>query len=153
MHPGLISVRTELVLETLVGSIADEVARRIGEPLGAGTEAALATAGDEPRRTLARAGYHARAVELERFAPAREPIPWLDPTGAVAAELAAGEPAERPSPDDARAVTWRVPGPGGHVRHYLALRAAADHPELTPGEAKRAWVTGFLVRCFEQRTG
>ena len=149
----LISVRTEVVLETLVGSIADAVARRIDEPLPDETEAALAIAGDEPRRRLARAGYHARAVELERFEPARDAMPWLQsdrPPGIVAAELAAREPVERPDPDDDRAITWKVPGPGGHVRHYLALRAAASYPALEPADAKRAWVTGFLVRCLEQ---
>ena len=151
---ALISVKTQVVLEALVGAIAEEVGRRIAEPLGADTEAALAVAGDESRRALARGGYHARAVELERFEPARGEMPWLRgdgrPAGAVAAELAAREPVERPDPDDDRAVTWKVPGPGGHVRHYLALRAAAEHPGLPLGDAKRAWVTGFLVRCLEQ---
>ena len=148
MRPGLISVRTRVVQETLVGAIAEEAARRIEEPLGAETEAALALAGEEPRRRLARAGYHARAVELERFAPARAEIPWLD--RADISELAAAEPAGRPDPGDERAVTWRIPGPGGHVRHYVALCAAAERPDLAPAEAKRAWVLGFLVRCCEQ---
>jgi hypothetical protein len=160
--PALISVRTEVVLETLVGSLAEAVAGRLGEPLPAHVEAALATAGDDRLRSLARAGYLARALELERFAPAREPMPWLkarlQDAGAappwssamarVAAELAGREPPERPDPGDERAVSWKVPGPGGHVRHYLALRAAGK--ERADAAAKRAWLTGFLVHCCEE---
>jgi hypothetical protein len=133
----LISVRTEVVLETLVGSIADAVAARVEAPLEPRVEAALAATPD-PR--LARMGYLARAVEVERFDRARAPMPWLEGVGyAAAAELAAAEPAERPDPGDERAPSWKVPGPGGHVRHYLALRAGGD---------KRVWLTGFLVHCI-----
>jgi hypothetical protein len=158
-RPGLISVRTELVVEEVVGSIAEAVASRAAEPLAAPVEAALRSAGDERAQRLARWGYLTRAVELERFEPARAPLLWLaarmqeargDGAGwstaaaATAGELAREEPEGRPDPQDERAVSWRVPGPGGHVRHYLALRAAggAESPE-----DKRAWLTGFLVHC------
>jgi len=135
----LISVRTEVVLETLVGSIADAVAERMGKPLDAGVEPALAATPD-PR--LARMGYLARELEVERFERARAPMPWLAGLGYDAAsELAAGEPSERPEPGDDRAVSWKVPGPGGHVRHYLALRAGGE---------KRVWLTGFLVHCIQE---
>jgi hypothetical protein len=125
----LIAVRTEVVLEVMVGSMHEEAARR---------------AADEGRPDAERLGYHARVVERERFAPAREPIGWLSDllagrdAATVAAELAAGEPEERPDPDSGVA-SWRVPGPGGHVRHYLALRAGD----------KRGWMRGYFERCCE----
>jgi hypothetical protein len=134
---GLISVRTDVVLETLVGSIADAAAARTEEPLDPRVEAALAATPD-PR--LARLGYLARSVEVERFEPARAAMPWLQGVGFErAAELAAAEPRERPDPDDERAVSWKVPGPGGHVRHYVAARAGGE---------KRVWLTGFLIHCI-----
>jgi len=127
-------------------------------------------AGGEARTAaalLARAGYGARVVERERFEPAREPASWLaeglgvelagtpdDWTASVAAvsgELARREPVGKPAPDDPQAATWRVPGPGGHVRHLLALRAAAGlAPDGDAGELKRCWTYGFLVRACEE---
>ncbi|HEV3376582.1 MAG TPA: hypothetical protein VG126_04820, partial [Thermoleophilaceae bacterium] len=103
----------------------------------------------------------ARVVEAELFEPARSPAPGLADTlgerlaagaerqaavEAVARELAAQEPLERPDPSDAGAVTWRVPGPGGHVRHYVARRL------IGPGDPglKRDFVYGFVVRCCEE---
>ena len=146
-EPGLISVRTQVVLDTLVGSIADTVAARLDEPLDPAVEAML---GDG---RLERMGYLARAIEIERFERAREPMPWLAErargsidAATLARELAATEPDERPDPDDERAVSWKVPGPGGHVRHYVALRAGAD---VGTG-GKRAWLTGFLVHCIRE---
>lgn len=160
--PSLISVRTQVVLDTLVGTMADAVASRLDEPLGPEVEAALAAAGgDAP---LARMGYLARGVEIERFERAREPMPWLadraalgrdanwsEAAAALAAELAAGEPPGRPDPDDDAAVTWKVPGPGGHVRHYLALRATSgDDGGLARLDGKRPWLIGFLLHCIEE---
>jgi hypothetical protein len=161
--PALISVRTQVVLDTLVGSLADAISQRLAEPLAAPVEDALASAGDARGRRLARAGYLARALELERFEAARAPVLWLTArlqdalaggaewstaAAAVAAELAAREPDERPDPRDERAASWKVPGPGGHVRHYLALRAAGgDRPDP---DAKRAWLTGFFLHCCEE---
>src|SRR6059058_3360433 len=113
---SLIKVRTELVMETLVGSLHAAASER--------------AAGDG-LAWIEDMGFHARALELERFAPAREAMPWLsellavaDDAGAVAGSLAAEEPLERPDPGES--ASWRVPGPGGHVRHYLAMRAAAE---------------------------
>jgi hypothetical protein len=37
------------------------------------------------------------------------------------------EPLGKPSPDDEAAMSWRVPGPGGHVRHFLARRTIEDY--------------------------
>jgi hypothetical protein len=70
---------------------------------------------------------------------------WPQAAAAVARELASREPLERPQPGDPHAVTWRVPGPGGHVRHYVALRLTAGRREL-----KRDFVFGFLIRCCEE---
>jgi hypothetical protein len=151
-------VRTQVVLDTLVGGLVEAAAERLQAPLEARVEAALARCG-EPR--AARAGYLARALELERFAPARAPMPWLRDrmreaarpgrewsatAAAVAMELAAGEPEGRPGPDDERAVSWRVPGPGGHVRYYVARRAAHDD------HGRRAWLAGFLIHCCVEVT-
>jgi hypothetical protein len=161
--PGLISVRTQVVLDTLVGSISDGVAARVEEPLAAPLESALAAAGGDIR--LPRLGYLARALEVERFERARQPMPWLaeelerhrgdgiawsEAAASLATELANAEPAERPDPGDALAVSWRVPGPGGHVRHYLAIRAAGDAGVPASPEAKRGWLKGFLIHCIQE---
>ena len=131
----------------------------------------------EAAARMSRIGYLARVVETETFPAAREPITWL--TGAlrergarspaswfevareVSGELARREPVEKPRPDDEQAASWRVPGPGGHVRHYLALRAVGGELEggepatpgvagLAPDDLKRAWMYGFYVRCCEE---
>jgi len=130
--PSLIAVRTEVVLDVLVGSLHDAAAER---------------AQGEGLEWLESMGWHARALELERFAAARVPMEW--PAGAAAEELAAQEPLERPAPGTTP--SWSVAGPGGHVRHYLALRAAHAHgrPE-DPLAAKRAWMTGFFRHCGEE---
>jgi len=67
------------------------------------------------------------------------------------------EPVGRPAPDDPAATTWRVPGPGGHVRHYLARRTiedllqGRDRPfDGDPADLKIPWVYGFLVRACEE---
>jgi hypothetical protein len=79
--------------------------------------------------------------------------------GSVCRELAAEEPDAKPEPGEG---SWRVPGPGGHVRHYLALAAAdelrqgrgngepAITRELSAGEAKRCFLYGFYARCCEE---
>ena len=147
---GLMSVRTEVVEEVLIPSLLEAALERETAPLPDEVEAALAQIEDDVSARLARLGYLAREVELERFAPARQRMPWLanrDPL-----ELAAQEPLEKPRPDDRRAVTWRVPGPGGHVRHLLAMRAAAHVVREADGttgarDLKRAWVYGFLLRA------
>jgi len=123
----LIAVRTEVVLDVMVASIHEESRRRAAREGTVSPEAL---------------GRHARSVERERFAPARAPMPWLaellrDRDAAdVAAALAAEEPAERADPGSG-APSWRVPGPGGHVRHYLGVRSGD----------KAAWMRGFLASC------
>jgi hypothetical protein len=160
-EPALISVRTQVVLDTLVGSMGDAVWARLEDPLEPHAEAAIASTGVDQR--LARMGYLARAIEVERFERAREPMPWLadhlrhqrvdgtawsDAAAAVASRLADAEPPERPEPGDERAVSWQVPGPGGHVRFYLAVRSAGASGGRLTLEAKRSWLTGFLVHCL-----
>ena len=151
----LISVRTDVVLSTLVEEIHAVVMDRVGDPLPGDVEQALREISGHPLALrLARAGYVTRRVELARFAPARAP---LAPFTATLAELSEREPAGRPEPDDPNSVTWQIPGPGGHVRHFLALRAignaggdaarqAADSLGLEgPAALKRYWVHGFLL--------
>ena len=139
-RPGLISVRAELVKDVLVGRIAERARERAGD-----------------QRDPARLGYEMRIVEGELFDPARQAAGWLteelrrrtedgaDPRAAIEAlgrELAAAEPEGRPAPDDEQASSWRVPGPGGHVRHYVA-------EQLAPAE-KRSFMYGFFLRCCEE---
>lgn len=136
----------------------------------------LPAASPEPECSaiVARAGYLARVVERELFEPARAPMPglaenlrkrleegspWQEASTAVARELASGEPLERPAPDDPVAVSWRVPGPGGHVRHYVAQCLIAERlpighcrPTDEAGQAalKRDFMYGFMLRCCEE---
>jgi hypothetical protein len=125
---------------------------------------------------LAQLGYTSRMAETELFEPARKPMPWLAEllkermeadadrvhAGAqLSRELAAEEPDEKPDPGEG---SWRVPGPGGHVRHFLALSAAdelrqgrgngepAITRELSAGEAKRCFLYGFYARCYQEPT-
>ena len=146
----LISVRTEVVLSAMVESIVEEALRRGGEPLS--TAGVLDGLGELPSLgALARLGWEARGIEIERFEPAREPWPpeLLSPL-----ELARAEPLCRPDPGDPAAVSWRIPGPGGHVRHYVALRSIGASPEAVadaraaglgdPAALKRVWLYGFL---------
>lgn len=146
--------------EHLLERIAAAVEERAAAGLPQAVEERLAAvpnafAGAE---ALARRGYLTRVVETELFTAAREPPPWPaaspEAIAEAAAGLAAAEPPGRPAPDDERAATWRVPGPGGHVRHYLALAAARRlAPDVSPEAAKRAWLYGFFSRCCEERPG
>ena len=155
----LMSVRADLVQETIVGTICERARARCDSPLLERVAAVLDAAG---RPDLARAGYFVRVTEADLFEPARRPAGWLaeqldadagedaSPWPVAVAELAARlsdrEPHERPDPDDPDAVSWRIPGPGGHVRHYVALcLCGAQEPTL-----KRDVIYGFLVRCCEE---
>lgn len=153
------SVRSDLVKETIVDRMCQGVAARIRSDLPAGVAGALDQS--EASAELARAGYFARLVETELFDAARSPMPgladtlgsrlwdgalWPDAVRGIARDLASREPLERPAPDDADAVSWRVPGPGGHVRHYVALRLISDQPVAL----KRDFMYGFLIRCCEE---
>lgn len=185
--PNLISVKTELVHEFVVGGILDEVKQRHDQTLPAATESALdrgakaltghshdGARGDDPVVAVARAGYLARVVESELFVPAREPSPYFEKrlrdstigpaqrdhvVSGVALELARQEPEERPDPDDPRAASWQIPGPGGHVRHYVALQTVewlaepaqqAGLAGLGREDLKRFWMYGFFLRCCEE---
>ena len=122
---------------------------------------------------LRRAGYLARDVEVELFepgqaaggmardAPARASCDRrrLDGGGrsAVCAELARAEPVGKPHPDDPAATTWRIRGPGGHVRHYVARRSIEEHLQGRnrpfdgdPADLKIPWAYGFFVRACEE---
>ena len=86
--------------------------------------------------------------------------PHADAQGVAAAlafELAEAEPGDRPDPDDERARSWRIPGPGGHVRRYVALATAVSlvdeppPPGTPPAEQlKRAWPYGSFLRCCDE---
>lgn len=178
--PGLVAVDAGLVGQTLVEAVHARVEQLPPpEPDGVAGEAlddldlAFAAA-DEGRleMRMRRAGYLARVVEVELFEPARQPAAWLGALArerfaasgdwaaaitATCAELARAEPVGKPHPDDPAAATWRVPGPGGHVRHYVARRTieeqlqGRDRPlEGEPADLKIPWVYGFFVRACEE---
>ena len=156
-------VRTELVLDQLVSRILGRAIELSSEQLDQSAENMLAEA-PEPSR-LARLGYTSRLAETEMFDAARKPMPWLtelcgsSSPAAISRDLAADEPDEKPDPGEG---SWRAPGPGGHVRHFLALAAAdevvhgdsnGEGPaarELSAGEAKRVFLYGFYARCCEE---
>ena len=169
----LIAVKSDLVREQLVRLVLDEVLNRIDADLPPDAAAALGriaeSESDPALERLSLAGYWSRVVERERFEPARRPIGRLgaelrtrrasgegrdQAVAGLSSELASREPAERPDPDDSDSVTWQVPGPGGHVRHYLAVETMraldVEAGKPTAGQlerGKRAWVSGFLVAC------
>lgn len=177
---GLLPVDTGLVLQTMVEAMFAEVDKRAGErpsgPIAAVLDdpgQALAGANDlELDRGLRLAGYLARVVEAELFEPARRPADWVadalrerfaragdwpEAIAGTCGDIARAEPIGKPSPDDELAMSWRVPGPGGHVRHYLARRTIEEHlRELEepvdgdPAELKRPWLYGFFVRTCEE---
>ena len=177
---GLFRVDSALVRDTMVEGIHEKVEahRKEGPPdeILPVLEAEGPTTGCEDAeldRGLRHAGYLARVVETEMFEPARRVADWIpdmlrerladsgDWSRAVTeacADLANSEPLAKPSPDDESARTWRIPGPGGHVRHYASSRAIGE--ELTrvnviaeigdPSELKRLWLYGFFVRACEE---
>jgi hypothetical protein len=108
---NLIAVRPEVVMTTMVEDLHAAAVERAAEPLPVPVEATLAEAVQavaQPAESalgqalhLARLGYVTRALEVERYAPARRPMPWLaeavrqrGENGAVelSAELAGAEP-------------------------------------------------------------
>jgi hypothetical protein len=179
-RPGLVAVDAGLVGQTLVEAVFARVQQLPAPaptgPTGAALEDADVSlfAGHEGalEMQLRRAGYLARLVEVELFDPAKQPAAWLGPlvgerfaeTGdwaaaliGASADLARSEPVDKPHPDDPAAATWRVPGPGGHVRHYVARRTieellqGRDRPlDGEPAELKIPWVYGFFVRACEE---
>lgn len=179
-RPGVIAVDAGLIGKTLVEAVLNKVqehpAPAPAEPAGpALDDADVAFAGNDEaalEMALRRAGYLARVVEAEMFEPARQTAQWLTARlqeqyalsadwsaaiGATCAQIARAEPVGKPHPDDPAAATWRVPGPGGHVRHYVARRAieellqGRDRPVSgDPAELKIPWVYGFFVRACEE---
>jgi hypothetical protein len=175
---GYLPVNTKLVLDTLVARIFGIVeGRRVDgppEPVAAVLAATdMRVAGSHPQieADLRHAGYLARVVEVELFEPARQPAEWIaemlterfastaswdEAVAATCEQLARAEPVGKPSPEDEAAASWRIPGPGGHVRHYLARHTIEDYlrdaegPVDDPAELKRPWLYGFLVRACEE---
>lgn len=179
-HGRYVPVNTTVLLQTLVEAVNEQVQQRVGAQALIAKPAALdaaepALVGDNERSLdldLRLTGYLARLVEVELFEPARRPAAWVaervrdeyarthdlgDAITALCGRLAEAEPVGKPSPDDPEAMSWQVPGPGGHVRHFLARRAIEDllRPREEPvkgdpAELKRAWMYGFFVRTCEE---
>jgi hypothetical protein len=178
---NLFPVDTRVVLDTLVEKVHDLVADRMAnEPpaailptLDSREQLVVATRYPAVDRGLRRAGYYTRVVEVEIFEPAQSIAEWIPPkleerfakTGDwsaaivdICTEIARAEPIDKPDPDDENAWSWRVPGPGGHVRHYLSRRAIGDElqkdpeqgPVQNPAELKKPWIYGFFVRTVEE---
>ena len=177
---GLMSVRTDLVREHLVGGILEAAVDRHPEGVpGEAREAIAAEVGpDEASVRLAELGYLCREAELEMFAPAREPAAWLgeelgvraggsggdrlEAAAELARDLARDEPPGRPDPESGTP-SWRIPGPGGHVRHYVAIAAidrelatderhAARPDSAAVAELKRCWYLGVLLRACQEES-
>ncbi len=172
------------VMERYPGDLPAPAARALEATLSAvlGPERAAVASRDATSLAtgLGRAGYLTRIVETDMFERAREPSAeiaellsgeWFERGGAswseavlgLSAELARAEPAEKAGPDDERSMSWTVAGPGGHVRHFLALRAvtvlSSAGPDGKPqapeglegsGDTKRCWMYGFYRRCCEE---
>lgn len=178
-------VQVEVIKEVLVDRILGGALERYpGDPQET-VKQALEAAVDLPvcdgralDFRLRRIGFLSRIVETELFDPAREPMEgladdlsgrlerledWPAAVCALSTDLARMEPLPKPSPTDQCATSWKVPGPGGHVRHYVVAAAIADglgaegngHGGLPGGiedaaELKRCWTYGFIVRCCEE---
>jgi|SRR5215218_338704 len=179
--PGrYVPVNTTVLLQTLVEAVHEQVQERLASRAVLATPPALeagdqALVGDNERSLdldLRLAGYLARLVEVELFEPARLPAAWVpdrvrehyartndvaESVAALCGALAQAEPVGKPSPDDPDAMSWQVPGPGGHVRHFVArraieelLRPREEPVKGDPADLKRAWMYGFLVRTCEE---
>ena len=166
---GVIAVEPRLVKELLVDRLFEDARAAAATPPSPPLEALLADAaaalgiapGEAAAATrLARHGYEVRRAECAVFARAREPMEWLagrlrnGDLASVSAKLACAEPDGPPDPGQPQAASWRVPGPGGHVRHWIASRAvrletAADDARTL----RRAWYYGFYLRCCEEASG
>jgi hypothetical protein len=175
-------VQIEVIKEVLVDRLLGEVLTRYpGDPLPAVVDALTAEIdlpvadGGPLDLRMRRIGYLSRIVEAEMFDPARNPMDglagevaerleadgdWSAAVTAISFTRAREEPLPKPSPNDPKATSWQVPGPGGHVRHFVVAAAIAEclnegDRELPDGvedaaELKRCWMYGFLVRCCEE---
>lgn len=178
-HGRYVPVSTSVLLQTLVEAVHEQVQERLAvralieTPPALDAEQALVGDNDPALdRKLRISGYLARLVEVELFEPARGTAEWVpervgahaeetedldEAVAALCGELAHAEPIGKPDPDDPDAMSWRVPGPGGHVRHFLARRAieevlqGRENPvEGDPADLKRPWLYGFFVRTCEE---
>jgi hypothetical protein len=171
--PGrYVPVNTSVLLQTLVEAVHEQVEERratralLATPPALEAEHAL-TGDNDPAldRALRVYGYLARVVEVDLFEPAQRNAEWVaervaasrertgdldEAVAALCGELARAEPVGKPSPDDPDAMSWQVPGPGGHVRHYVARRAIEVPVDGDPADLKRAWAYGFFVRTCEE---
>jgi hypothetical protein len=178
---NLFPVDTRVVLDTLVEKVHDLVDERLEkEPpatilptLDSKEQLVVATKYPAVDRRLRRAGYFTRVIEVEIFEPAQSVAEWIpekleerlekhgnasDAIVSICTEIAKAEPIDKPDPDDENAWSWRIPGPGGHVRHYLSRRAIGDAltrdpeqgPVNDPAELKRPWIYGFFVAACEE---
>ncbi len=178
---NLFPVKTNVILDTLVERVHDLVEERLlSEPaeeilpvLDSREQLVVATKYPAVDRALRRAGYFTRAIEVEIFEPAQKVADWIpelleerfakssdwgQAIVSICTEIAKAEPVDKPDVDDESAWSWRVPGPGGHVRHFLARRSIGAHlqrdpeqgPVDDPAELKQPWIYGFFVRTFEE---
>lgn len=184
----LMPVQLEVIKEILVDKVLGTALERYpGDPpaevrQALDAELALSVCDGGPLDLrMRRIGYLCRIAEAEMFDPARQPMEglaetlerrlaedgsWPSAAAALSAELAGEEPLPKPDPADSRAISWKVPGPGGHVRHYVVAAAIAESLDADgnglnrlpdgiddAGELKRCWTYGFLVRCCEEALG
>ncbi len=177
---GYVPVNTSVLLQTLVEAIHEQVQERrdAGKPervppaLESGEQRLVGDNEPALDHDLRVQGYLARVAEVDMFEPAQRPADWAlqtveersaqtgDQQAALVAlcgDLARAEPIGKPDVDDPDAMSWRVPGPGGHVRHLVARRAIEhslrdrqDPVEGDPADLKRAWLYGFFVRTCEE---
>jgi hypothetical protein len=181
----LMPVQVEVIKEILVDKILGGALERYpGEPpaavedaLEADLDLPVADGGALDLR-MRRIGYLTRIVEAEMFDPARQPMEglaeqlrqhlartenWSTAASGLSLKLARQEPLPKPAPTDENATSWNVPGPGGHVRHFVVAAAIAEclsgdmngdarlaEDVEDAGELKRVWTYGFLVRCCEE---
>ncbi|HEV2058415.1 MAG TPA: hypothetical protein VGR11_03595 [Solirubrobacteraceae bacterium] len=178
--PGrYVPVNTSVLLQTLVEAVHEQVEERravrelIVTPPALDADHGFVGDNDPAlERALRVCGYLARVVEVELFEPARQPAGWVagkigdararagnedQAVAELCGDLARAEPIGKPSRDDPQAMSWQVPGPGGHVRHHVARRAIeellrdrTEPVEGDPADLKRAWMYGFFVRTCEE---
>ena len=178
---NLFPVKTNVILDTLVERVHDLVEERLlTDPpeeilpvLDSKEQLVVATKYPAVDRGLRRAGYFTRVIEVEIFEPAQKVADWVpelleerfaktsdwgQAIVSICTEIAKAEPIDKPDVDDENAWSWRVPGPGGHVRHFLARRSIGSHlqrdpeqgPVDDPAELKQPWIYGFFVRTCEE---
>lgn len=178
---NLFPVKTNVILDTLVERVHDLVEERLlSEPpeeilpvLDSKEQLVVATKYPAVDRGLRRAGYFTRVIEVEIFEPAQKVADWVpelleeryaktsdwgQAIVSICTEIAKAEPIDMPDVDDENAWSWRVPGPGGHVRHFLARRSIGSHlqrdpeqgPVDNPAELKQPWIYGFFVRTCQE---